>query len=486
MAISSLGVGSGLDAEGIISALMTVEKRPLTVLQGQEKSLKTKLSSFGQLQSLTSDLQVAARNLESLTLWRQVKASSSDESVAKVQATPGAGATSFSMRVMNLAAPQGVVSSSYPQNSAGFADGSLTIELGSWSTDSDGAPVFAPQADGRPKTLELGPAPLSLESIRDRINASGAGVTASLVKDVTGSRLTLASSQPGATNGFRILSENAGTSDPSLHSLTALSYDPRGTSSGMRLTQPGRDAVAMLNGIEVRSSSNTFQDVLDGVSVVAQAASDRTLQMSVGTDTDAIKSAVDAFVKAFNGLSSFIRTQTKYDSTSKTAAPLQGHSTVVGLLGKLRAALNQPLTMGGGKFSRLSDVGITMKADNTLEVKSSKLTDLMSNASDLEGLRRLFVTDGDRLESAGFAVRYRQLAGAMLADEGGLTTANNGLSERVKRLQKQQDAINDRLSGTESRLRKQYEGLDRKMSQLNGLSSYVANQMTKLYNSSNK
>ena len=69
--ISSLGVGSGLDSEGIISALLSVERRPLTLLSEQTAEIKTQLSSVGKMQSLVAAMRDKASAIGSLTLWGQ-------------------------------------------------------------------------------------------------------------------------------------------------------------------------------------------------------------------------------------------------------------------------------------------------------------------------------------------------------------------------------------------------------------------------------
>jgi len=45
MAISSAGIGSGLDVSSIVSQLMSIEKQPLTQLQTKATGLQTKLSA---------------------------------------------------------------------------------------------------------------------------------------------------------------------------------------------------------------------------------------------------------------------------------------------------------------------------------------------------------------------------------------------------------------------------------------------------------
>ena len=49
--ITSTGIGSGLDVESIVSALMAIERQPIAKLASQATGLQTKLSAFGKLQS---------------------------------------------------------------------------------------------------------------------------------------------------------------------------------------------------------------------------------------------------------------------------------------------------------------------------------------------------------------------------------------------------------------------------------------------------
>ena len=50
--ISNLGVGSGLDLNSLLDQLTTAEQAPLTVLKQQQASYQTRLSAYGQLQSM--------------------------------------------------------------------------------------------------------------------------------------------------------------------------------------------------------------------------------------------------------------------------------------------------------------------------------------------------------------------------------------------------------------------------------------------------
>lgn len=61
--LSSLGVGSGLDAEGIVTKLVALERQPITRLQEQVSKIQTKISAYSQVKSLVSGFQDATQKL---------------------------------------------------------------------------------------------------------------------------------------------------------------------------------------------------------------------------------------------------------------------------------------------------------------------------------------------------------------------------------------------------------------------------------------
>ena len=125
--ISSAGIGSGLDVSGIVSGLMAVEQRPLTLLQTQATTLSTRLSTVGKLQGYFADLQTKANALNSPTLWSSTIADSSDSAAVKVSTGSNAVAGSYSVAVSRLAVGQTVTSTTLASSSATLSAGSLTI-----------------------------------------------------------------------------------------------------------------------------------------------------------------------------------------------------------------------------------------------------------------------------------------------------------------------------------------------------------------------
>jgi len=470
MTVSSIGVGSGLDAETIITKLMAAESQPLTALKTRETGLQTKVSLFGKVQSLYADLQSSSRDLASGTLWGQTVASSSNAAAVGVSSGSNAPAGNYSVSVLQLASSQTVTATALPTAASTLSSGTLTIELGTWT----GTPVsgFTAKTGSTPVTVTIGAGDTSLTAIRDKINSAGAGVTASIITDRTGARLSLRSTASGAENGFRVsVTEDADDGNPAT-GLSALGYSALAASPTV-LNQSAQDALATINGIDVASASNTLDSVVDGLSLTLLAPTASAVSVSVSADGAATRTAIDKFVSAFNALATFIHDQTKYNPDAKVASPLQGNRTVLGLQSQLRNVLNQA-SSASTVYTTLSDIGIVMKADGTLESKGSKLDAALINRTEL---KKLFATSGADSASSGFMVRFRNLADAALGTGGVLEGATNSLQSQIKNLNRSEDAMQLRLDATEKRLRAQYQALDKQMANLNSLSSYVTAQI---------
>lgn len=475
--ISSAGIGSGLDVNSIITQLMAIERQPLAALEKQETQLNAKLSGFGKLQSLLSAMRDKSGSMSSLTLWNQRAGTSSDERAVQVTTAAGAAAGSYAVEVQQLASAQTLSSRAFTAADTAnqFSGGTLLIELGEWTGD----PVsgFDPKAGATPVTITFDPADDTLAEVRDRINGAGAGITATIINDASGARLALRSSATGAENGFRITATETTDDGVVNDGLSALAFNAV-AASPMTMNQSAANALATINGIDVESTGNTLTNVSDGVTLRLLAETTGPVDVGVSTDTEAVKTAVEDFVKSFNELATFIRDQTKYDEASKKAGAMQGDSLVVGLQRQMRNVINEATTASTA-FTRLADVGITMGADGTLSINESSLANGLSN---LDQFRNLMQADGATTADKGFMRRFKEMGDLLLAADGSFEGRNDSLQARIDRIDDRQEQMEARLVSTEKRLRAQYEALDRSMGQLSGLSSYMSQQLQALNN----
>ena len=479
--ISSTGLGSGLDVNAIVSELMRIESRPLSLLQSAKSGLDTQVSTFGALQGRMATLRDRANELTSLTLWGQTTAKSQNDSAVRVSTSGGAVARSYAVAVERLASSQTVASTAFASSACTLNEGTLTIELGSW--DNEPAPDgFTPKGGSTAINIDIGAGETSLASIRDKINNAGAGVTASIITDANGARLAFRSTETGAENAFRITASETADDGNAATGLSALGFDAT-AASPMTRSQSSANAQATINGISISSASNTLDGVLDGVTLtlLQTTAVGSDVEVSVAADTESIKKAITDLVTAFNDVASYIREQTKYDEATKTGGALQGDRVVNGLQSQLRGIFNQE-SSASSVFARMSDIGIAFKTDGTLETSSTKLDAALGN---LPELRKLLAEDGSDTNSSGFIDRIKDFATAVLGAEGTFEIRSDSLRRQIAANEKRQEAMEQRLNQTETRLLRQYQALDGTMATLNGLSSYLTQQLASLQQNNN-
>ena len=473
-AITSLGIGSGVDINSMVSQLVALESRPLLEMRSAATSLQTQVSSYGQLSGLFGALQTAANALSGGALWSKSTATSSDDTAVAVVGGSTAAAGSYAVSVQKLAANQTVVSTaSYADSSAPVGSGTLTLELGSW----DLPPMnFLPQVGRAPVTVAIAAAD-TLQTLRDKINGLGAGVTASVVTDSSGARLSLRSSSSGADNGFRMSVADGDGNNADAAGLSRFAFNPGGGSTQMEQKLAAGNAQATVNGIAVVSASNELGTVIDGLTFRLRKENFGSADVAVSSDREAVKTAIKSFADAYNVLSKAITEQTKYDPATKVGGPLQGDSAATGLQRQLRSLLN----VGSGAsatFSRLSDVGLQVQRDGTLSVDSAKLDGATANLTELK--KAFANSDINNSANEGFARRYAALATQVLGTDGSLTTRTEGLRERLTRNGEDQVRVSERVQRFQARLIAQYTAMDASLSRLNALSSYVTQQMNAL------
>lgn len=478
--VTSLGAGSGLDAESIVTKLVALEKQPADTLTSTNTKLSTQVSTWGKIQSAFSTLQDAAAKLTQSDFWNATTATSSDSTALSVTTTSKAKPGVYSLTVSKLAQEQYVASKAYTDKTAAVGEGTIRIELGKYTSDGGTPPAvtFAAKAAATAVDISIGPGDNTLEKIRDRINGANAGVTASIVNDASGSRLVMRGSS-GEENAFRVSVTESGTAP----GLSALAYTAESAAAPeakqMTQTQAAQNAQATINGLSISSASNTLNEVVDGISLQLSKVTTSPVNITVAQDTSAISKGMSDFVTAYNSVVSTIRVQTLYDEASKTAGPLQGDATARGLLSQMRGLIGSNVA-ASSVFKRLSDIGLDIKTDGTMSQKSSKFNDaLTQNAAELQK----FFSNANTTDATqnGFAERLRLLSKQILDPaSGAINNSTSTLQTMIKRNTTKIDAINNHAAIVETRLRAQYSALDTQMSKLSGLSSYVSAQLAAL------
>jgi flagellar hook-associated protein 2 len=443
MAITAAGVGSGLDIEGIVSQLLSLERRPLNALEQRESKFKTELSAFGRLKGSVSAFQDAMKALSSQDKFRVFSAQSSDEDVLTASADSSAAAGTYAVQVDRLAQNHKLGSDEVADTATFGGSAGDTLDL---TVGSDTLSVDLSSA----KTLS---------EIRDAINddANNPGVTATILNTGSGvQRLILTADESGYDQ--RVQLSYGGSIGAGTLNLTTANKDSGGAAI-VDLTQ--LDAAFSVDGYALTSASNKAAGVIDGITLELQQIGSSNLTLS--RDTDKIKESAEAFVKAYNDLQKTF--------TNLRNGDLKGDSTVLSIQRQLRGAINTEPTGLSGSYTALFSVGISTNAKTgQLEFDSADFEAALD--ADYAGVAELFANDDQ-----GYAFRFEALADSMLDNEGLIDSREEGLNARIKTVQGDQLDMEYRLQLREKALRSQYAALDSLVGRLNSTSQFLFQQL---------
>lgn len=439
MALSSPGIGSGLDVNGLVSQLMALEQRPLTLLATKEAKYQAQLSAYGSMKGALSSFQSAVAALATPAKFTAVKASVADTAVLTASASPSASAGSYSIQVQTLAQAQKLKSGTFAATTTTVGTGTLTIQFGTYSGGS-----FTLNPDKSAKTITIGSSNASLSGVRDAINAADAGVAASIVNDGSGYRLVVSSKDAGLANALKITVADNDLNNTDAAGLSQLVYDAStGGTTNLTQTVAAQNATAVIDGITVTKSTNTLTDAIDGVTLTLLKEGSTTT-LSVAKDTAGIKAAVESFVKAYNDLNKTLTDMSKYDAVNKQASILTGDATVRSVQSQLRALFNTALSSAGGGLTTLADIGVTFQTDGTLKLDATKLTKALNDGS--KDISTLFAAIGKPSDSlvgfvsstadtqdGSYAINVSQLAtrGKTVGGGAAVLTINAGSNDTL-------------------------------------------------------
>ena len=313
---SGTGINVSSTVATIVSTLQNIEtpwKNQLASLQSQDAVI----SGLGTLLSTVSN--DVSQLTDAQGILAQKTGSSSDTSVLQLTSASAAAVAGTHTVVVNSLAK---TSSGYLAPISSATDklsGSITLQVGS----------------GTAHTITLNSSNNTLAGLAAAINSSGAGVTASVLNDANGSRLSLVSGTSG-TNGNITISGN------SIADVTT-SSGPLAYSS----TVTGSNASLTVDGVTLSSASNTVTNLIPGLTFQLLATSPSTggtpesVQVTIANDNTSVASAVNQMVTDLNSLLSAIHTQ-QGNTSSGTPEPLFGSPTLSLLQQQLISVLNAP------------------------------------------------------------------------------------------------------------------------------------------------
>jgi flagellar hook-associated protein 2 len=454
----STGLGSGLAIGDIVSALVTADSLAKTTqISTQTKLVTTKLSGIGTLQSAMDAFQASLKKLGDKTTpaFAGYAATSSKPDALTVTSDNSAVPGTYNIAVTNIATSSKVAS-------AAFKDGATSAILsGEFSITQNDITTKIDVPEGS-----------TLQSLAKQINAksSTTNISANIITDSNGSRLVLGSTATGAgteitASGITGLTIGGGKLD------TADS-----TSSGYLGDIP-KDAVFSIDGMEITSPTNSIKGALGGVSMTL-LADNSSSTITVATNTDGLKTSLQAFVDSYNAVVKAIASVTKATvsdtpdpTTGATVTPaaLTGDSMPRSILSAMRKEL---VTSGPGtELSVLSQLGITTgQTDGTLSLDSTKFDKAMSTGNLGGEVQQLFSgTDSTN----GLVSRMTAALNPYTETGGILDTRTSSLNKQSSDLQNQKTALDLRVATMTTTLTAKYNAMDLLVGQLKASASSI-------------
>lgn len=478
MGMSVDGLISGMSTTDTVKQLMQVEALPQQALK-TKVALQTKVvSAYQSINSRLASLATAAKALGNPDTWGSMKATSSSDA-AVVTANPGAAAGSLSFRVANVAAAHTVT----------FTAGSVTsVSNAATSPVMSGSTFVVKLADGTDKVLT--PTDKSLQSVVAAINGTADAVyKAAAVQTEPGKyTLQLTAKQTGTAAAF------AGP-PADINLLGASAITTQGVNAKLE--------VGTTNPYLVQSATNTFADVLPGVTVTVtreQAPTDPRVTIGLAADADGIAAKVQALVDSANVALSEIAAQSKSKNGDVAAGPLVGDSA----MRKLTQEILGAASAGAGALGSLSAVGVGLDRSGKLTFDKTKFTDAYK--ADPAKTQKYFDSYTEvphaKANPAKFEAGWDTALGlgrrletvALLASEGVIlptdpvTKARQGVLQGL--IQRRTDSITDlnkqvsswdvRLDLRKTALQRQFSNLEVALGKMQQQSSWLAGQLAGL------
>jgi flagellar hook-associated protein 2 len=435
--ISFGGIGSGMDTEGIVTALVGVERQGQTALQSKLTANNSSISNLSSVSSLLSKLKAASDALDTTAEVGSYKATSSNAAIVASSsglASPG----KYSITVDKLAKEQRTYSNTIA--SVGTALGQAgTLKLGVGSGTTTDVSILATD---------------TLDDVIGKINASGQLITASSFYDGTSYRIQLRGQDSGAAN--------------------TLSITETGTTFGFTVpantVQAAQDAQIKLDGFTIKSATNQVTGAIRGVTLALTAETTDAVTVGIENDPDGLKAKLNTLVDSYNAVVTKIKDLAGNGTVKAKDANLAGDSMLRSINQRIAGAL-QTVTSSTATYGSLGSIGLALDRSGKLSLDSTKFSKAM--AADPDAVTKVLAGAG----TGGLGVMGAVSSTVDLFTKTGtgiMAGRSDAMSATTKRLQDRIDREEIRINRYAEQLRKQFTQMDTTVASWNAQSSYLS------------
>ncbi|GGW63478.1 flagellar filament capping protein FliD [Alishewanella tabrizica] len=464
--INFLGAASGLPLDQLVGTFVDVERKTkMARIEKTKSSLNASLSGVGQLRSALSGFLDAAKKLSGESLKaREIKLTQPEEGKTFIQATAKntASAASFDIKVNQLAK-----GSRMETADALFASSDAVVST------TDGELTF--EAGDKSFTVAV-TAGMTLNQLRLAINdsADNFGVNANILNagGAVGTKLVLNSNVTGTGNDLVVSNNNA-----ELDNVSSVATDiTPGATAGLNLAAAAQNAEIELDGIAVFSSTNTFEDAVQDISLTVLDVTPvgKNARLQVATDKKAAEENIQNFIKGYNTLVDQISSLTRNrimgadGSVTLDSGALAGDSMPRNILNQVRSILGSTVDGSSDQLNSLFSLGITLNKSGKLEISTS--TEFNSETGKMrfdkalnenyDDLAKLFGGENGLVKQLDNLITEYTKSGGLIANR------QENIQSRLRENTKASEAASRYIANYEESLRKRYAALDTLLGQM--------------------
>jgi flagellar hook-associated protein 2 len=354
--VNTLGAGSGIDVKGLAQSLVDAEKTPKKE-RIDEKIAKTeaKITGFGAVKFALSELKNAFAKINDASDFNSIQPSNTQPSAFGITASNTAEAGSYSIEVLQTALAQRTSSSTFAERSTTLNNGAafdLKLTVGNSTATT---------------IAVTNPTPAGMVSA---INGAKLGVTAQLINTGNGFNVVI-TGQTGAAQNFSLTSDNRAGSTPVV---------PVAGVSFATSLQTATDASFKVNGLTVTRSSNTVNDVIDGVTLDLFASTTGAARLDLNRDTAGIKDNIKGLVTAYNDFEETLKILGDRSSEVEDfGGALAGESMLQSVRNQVRTLITNTSNTPGTNIRAARDVGLSLDRFGKLNLDEAKLDAALQN-----------------------------------------------------------------------------------------------------------
>jgi len=406
VSISSAGIGSGIDVNGLVTSVIDAERAPASNrLDFKEATYQAQLTAYGSLKGALSTFQSTLTTLSFSSAFKSTSADTNNLDVLTADVSNNAADSSYSIKVNELAQAHSLVTTGFTNLTDVVGTGTITFKLGASdyiAPDPDADPPvveaynsFTLNPDKPAESLIIDESNNTLQGIRDAVNGADMGVSASIIYDGSDYRLTFTSNETGRENSMEVSVIDTGDGDThtDTNGLSRLAFNSGATNLGQTLD--ARDASLTINGLAVTSGSNVVSEAITGVTLnlkEAQLVGDSAVTLDVKRNDDVVSNSVHSFVSEYNSFIDTVNTLSSFNADTNQAGILIGDSVLRGVTGQLRRELNDTIAGLAGAYQSLVDIGVSTDRDGKLSIDNDRLVEAIK--ADPEAVASLFTVDG--------------------------------------------------------------------------------------------